>query len=137
METVQRFTLFSSKFLSIYSVLYGYNMIKSLKYFSLTMSFALTSPGFQNIFFCKGWTFKKNIGRTRILRWLVQENEENVARAKNCYLKKYNKYILNISLIKDKILLLWLWNILEFEMAQCLLSIFIGPSNINSFHIKI
>ena len=114
----------------------SYNMIKSLKYFGLTMSFALTSLGFQNIFFARVEHLKKNIGRTRILRWLVQENEENVTWAKNCCIKQYNKYILNISLIKDKILLLWLWIFLEFEMAQCLISIFIGPSNINSFHIK-
>ena len=34
---------------------------------------------------CKGWTFKKDIiGRTSILRWLWRENEENVARTRNC-----------------------------------------------------
>ena len=39
-----------------------------------------------NIFICKAWTFKKDIsGRTRILRWLGRENEENVARTINCY----------------------------------------------------
>ncbi len=34
-------------------------MIKSLKYFGLTMSFALTSLGFQNIFFARVEHFLK------------------------------------------------------------------------------
>ena len=29
-------------------------------------------------------TLKDNIGRTRISRWLGRENEENVARTRNC-----------------------------------------------------
>ena len=37
----------------------SYNMIKSLKYFGLTMSFALTSLGFQNIFFARVEHLKK------------------------------------------------------------------------------
>jgi len=37
----------------------SYNMIKSLKYFGLTMSFVLTSPGFQNIFFARVEHFLK------------------------------------------------------------------------------
>ena len=39
----------------------------------------------KNIFIFKDWTIKKNIfQRTRILRWLGRENEENLARTRNC-----------------------------------------------------
>ena len=46
------------------------------KNFILTMLYSLTWPD---------WTQKKNIFKwTRISRWLGRENEENMARTRNC-----------------------------------------------------
>ena len=40
---------------------------------------------FKNSFIWKNQTLKKNnIERTRILKWLAEENEENVAWTRNC-----------------------------------------------------
>ena len=45
----------------------------------------LCDPILKNCFIWEVETLKKNnIGRTRILRWVGRENEENVARTRNC-----------------------------------------------------